>query len=223
MARQCPHCDYDMSGLPSDICPECGKRYDPRLAAIRELQRLRQGFQIEDWLLVAAFLIASNLQGPLTAATVAASTGAWIWLRRDLLRRAPAGLWLALLAIACAGGASGWQAAPPGLEEVFNGLAIGLVILELVRFRLRTVATLARGLGICFTIFGAIGALVAAIYVIAGGSGAGWYFMGLEIEPDTRVGYALAALLNAAVTGLGWALWRAGGWLRRRSGARASP
>src|SRR5690349_17153212 len=38
-APGCLHCGYDLRGSPTDICPECGKVFDPVLRRHRRLRR----------------------------------------------------------------------------------------------------------------------------------------------------------------------------------------
>jgi hypothetical protein len=208
-----------MTGLPSDLCPECGRRYDARLAALRAARRLGRGFQFEDVLLVGAFIAANNLREWVSAVVLVACAGLWIRLRRRLLACSPAGLWLAILAYASASGVEDVAGAPPVLAAGLYVLSAGIVILELVRLRLRTVAALLRGAGVVLMIIAGLGAAVATLIAVAGGHEGVMHVFGL-IEVGTRLRAAAAAIAYATMAAAGWGLWRAGALLLARCSTR---
>ncbi len=54
MSLQCPVCQYDVSGLPENVCPECGTAFDP--AQLRQPRRSRDFIQR----LVVIFVVVLN-------------------------------------------------------------------------------------------------------------------------------------------------------------------
>lgn len=41
MTLYCPTCGYNLTGLPQNRCPECGKTFDPRQVGIQQARRSR--------------------------------------------------------------------------------------------------------------------------------------------------------------------------------------
>lgn len=223
MQRVCPHCDYDMAGLPSDICPECGKRYDPALAASLQKRRRRsaEGVQLSDILLVLALIFALNAHQWQTLGWVALVSGAWAALRRRAIRRGPMALWLALVAIFAADALS--QRGPMWLVVALLAAAAAIVVLEITRFGWRAPAAILKAAGLYLGIGATLVAMVALGRVLAGGAGSSFRILSIEIEPEGRLDYAVVLCVAVVLAALGYGLWRVGGWLGARATERDAP
>lgn len=222
MPRQCPHCDYDMTGLPSDRCPECGQIYDPVLAMRQRLARSGQGLKAADALLVLATVVVGNATEWHTLGWVALASLGWVWLRREGIKRRPLALWLMLPVLIGAGAYSDAMRADPRVAPVLIGVAVMIAVLETLRFGWRAPGAVMQAVGIAFAVTWCIGAVFAAVSLVIGGSSGGIRFMMVEIPTDTRVRCALVLLVEIVLIAIGIAVWRAGVWVSGLSRAGGS-
>lgn len=84
--RRCPKCEYDMSGVPGLLCPECGETWTEEQLVVRP--KVQEGWPA-NWLLVGAFLVLMFSQisdGTIFAITMTGLVWGmaltWIYLRR---------------------------------------------------------------------------------------------------------------------------------------------
>ena len=204
-----------MSGLPSDLCPECGRRYDPQLAMRRALARRRDGLEYTDILLALPMLAAPSAGDWQTLVWIGAPAAAWAYLRREAIRRRPFALWLALLAVVCATSLNDAGRTPAWLAGALLGAAGVIAVVETSRFGWRAPGAVMRAAGLYVAIASAILSLFMGVGAVTGGGREEFHFLTVRIDCAGRLRQAAAcgAFLLVAAAALG--LWRAGLWVSR--------
>jgi hypothetical protein len=211
-----------MTGLPSDRCPECGKRYDPVLAMRRRAAAAADGVRFRDLILLLAFMAFGSASTWEETLGVAAVGAIWAWLRREALRRRPLALWLGLLAILCAGNLN--EAGQDAGALVWLGVASVIVLVEMWRFGWRAPGAAMQAVGVIVAIAAGITAVLAAFQMIAGGSpGSSFHIVAWDIPADTRTGCLMALLAALILLGCATLLWRAGLWVSALAGKPPPP
>lgn len=211
-----------MVGLPSEVCPECGKRYDPVLAMRRRAAAVADGVRFRDLVLFLAFMAAGNVSRWDETIGAAMIGGAWAWLRWKQIRQRPLALWLVLLALACAGALD--EAGNGAGALAWLGVAWAIALTETWRFGWRAPGAAMQAIGVIVTIGAGIMTAMATFQAIAGGSaGSSFHIVTWRIPTDTRSGCLLALLASLILLACAILFWRTGVWVSALAGNPLPP
>lgn len=223
----CPNCGYDLEGLPSDRCPECGNRFD--LAEL-PLQPRTPSPGSSEWAgpaLAAAIVLAvlkiGDSPGPLNTwfqliwvGLMWTFAGVWVWLRRHDWSRTGKPHHLLWLLLVCVG-----MDRPnlPDLHQFVLWLWTGCIALTilLVAFGLswqRSTHALVKASAVILMLSGGLAVLLVSLLVTLGGHGT--YHVWGRTYSASHVADLVAFLSSLGIFGVGVLLNRLARWMGGR-------